>query len=258
MRIQDFMRRSFSEHKMTATAENPAVYEAANIYLNEKLEFFRQKCKSESSIEICAFCSQKKMYDYYHLCAEYSDVNKELFDKLHVNGVIFKSLTQGRIVFVRSFTKLDANSNKKIVYKLAPVILVEPLTKNDNLALALSLDEISITKNSDDELWEEDDSITNKMTSFFERANSTYESLIEKLKSFKTNDVQIPFILKSLATYKSIKNATLVQIKYSDVQAISTKLFQKNPQLHFDFSFSAIWTQMTDSQTPLRNEKFIQ
>ena len=44
MRIQDFMRRSFSEHKMTTTAESPAVYEAANVYLNDKLGAFKQAC----------------------------------------------------------------------------------------------------------------------------------------------------------------------------------------------------------------------
>lgn len=257
MRIQDFMRRSFSEHKMTTTAETPAVYEAANIYLNEKLENYQQKCKAESSIETCAFCNEGKMLDYYHLCAEYSDTSRELFDKLNVNGIVYKILVPGRIVFVRSVVKSDVDA-KKFVYKLAPVILVEAMTKDDSPKFALSLDEINVVKNSDDELWEEDDSLTNKMTSFYERTNSTYETLIEKLKSFMTNEVQIPFILSSLATYKSIKNATLVQIRYADIKAISNKQFQKNAQLHFDFSFVQIWHQTTRYNSFQRNEIFIQ
>jgi antiviral helicase SKI2 len=105
MRIQDFMRRSFSEHKMAATAENPVVYEAANIYLSEKLSAFREQSKLDAGIETCAFCNQKRMFDYFNKCAEYADVSKELFDKLQVNGVIFKILTPGRIVFVKSISK---------------------------------------------------------------------------------------------------------------------------------------------------------
>lgn len=59
MRIQDFMRRSFSEHKVAAAgsgAEDPAVYEAASYYLKEKLEAFREKCRFESDRELCPFC----------------------------------------------------------------------------------------------------------------------------------------------------------------------------------------------------------
>ena len=90
MRIQDFMRRSFSEHKMTGTAESPAVYEAANFYLNEKLAAFQQKCVSDSGIETCIFCNQNKMLNYYQTCAQYNQIRQELFDKLQVHGAIFK------------------------------------------------------------------------------------------------------------------------------------------------------------------------
>lgn len=114
MRIQDFMRRSFSEHKMTTTAENPAVYEAANVYLNEKLESFCLKPKIDSGIETCIYCNQNRMQDYYNICAEYSAIQQELFDKLQVNGVIFKTLTPGRVVFVKSVSKPDPNSQEKV------------------------------------------------------------------------------------------------------------------------------------------------
>lgn len=254
MRIQDFMRRSFSEHKMTDTAENPAVYEAANIYLNEKLEYFRQKCHNESSIETCAYCNEAKMNHYYQLCAEYSQTHKEFFDKLHAKGLIFKTLVQGRVVFVRSMHK----SEKKIVYKLAPVILVEAFSRDVNSALALSLDEVGVLKSGDDDLWEEDDSITNKMTSFYDKTNPQYEHLIEKLKSFKTNEIQIPLVLKSLETFKNIKNATLIKIKYADIQLISSKLVVKNSQFNFDFSFISLLDQFNEFNFMQRNIKFVQ
>ena len=127
MRIQDFMRRRFSEHNTTSQAESPAVYEAANLYLNEKLEAFHENCQSESGIHTCTFCNEYKMFDYYQTCAEYADVSQELYDKLLVHGAIFKSLTPGRIVFVKSVTKSEAN--KSYIFKLAPVILVESFSK---------------------------------------------------------------------------------------------------------------------------------
>lgn len=257
MRIQDFMRRSFSEHKMTDTAENPAVYEAANIYLNEKLEYFKQKCQNESSIETCVYCNLGKMNNYYQLCAEYSLVHKEFFDKLHVKGLVFKILIQGRVVFVRSVHKPDPKENT-LVYKLAPVILVESFSRDVNSVLALSLDEIGVMKSEDDDLWEEDDSITNKMTSFYDKTNLQYEHLIEKLKSFKTNEIQIPLVLKSLETYKNIKNATLIKIKYADIQLISSKLVVKNSQFNFDFSFVSLLDQFNEFNFTQRNRKFVQ
>jgi superfamily II RNA helicase len=251
MRIQDFMRRSFSEHKMT-TAEDPAVYEAANVYLNDKLDVFRQKCKQDtqaSSILTCAFCSQDRMLNYYNACMEYTDLSQELFDKLQVQGSIFKSLVPGRVVFVKSITKDTSSSSANLNYKLAPVILLDQMTKDNNLVLALSLDEISpINDEENNELWEDEDSMRAKMTKFYDRPNGQFEELIEKLKRFKTNEVQIPFILNSLATYKSIKNATLIQIRYNDIQAISTKVFQKNPALYHDFSFTQVWNEITNTQ----------
>jgi len=72
MRIQDFMRRSFSEHNTTSQAESPAVYEAANFYLSDKLCAFKEKCDSESGIRACTFCSQNKMLDFYQTCAQYA------------------------------------------------------------------------------------------------------------------------------------------------------------------------------------------
>ena len=262
MRIQDFMRRSFSEHKMAATAENPAVYEAANVYLSEKLDAFRDKCKSDSGIETCAFCSQKRMHDYFNICADYANIGKELFDKLQVNGLIFKILTPGRIVFVKSVIKSGTDdTNSKRAYKLAPVILVESLTKDINTVLALSLDEINLIKSENDEIWEE--SSDDKMASFYQKINHTYEQLIEKLKHFKTNEMQIPFMLNALAAYKNIQNATLVQVKYNDIQAVSSKQFQKNSsQINFDFSFVQTWSQLAGSSGSVafsqRNPKFIQ
>jgi hypothetical protein len=152
------------------------------------------------------------------------------------------------------------------IYKLAPVILIESLTKDSNTALALSLDEINLIKSENDDIWEveADETITNKMATFYQKTNSTYEQLIEKLKHFKTNDVQIPFVLSALASYKNIQNATLVQIKYNEIQAVSTKQFQKSgSQLNVDFSFLTVWTNLTGCAAgnmgfSQRNQKFIQ
>jgi antiviral helicase SKI2 len=127
MRIQDFMRRSFSEHNTTSQAESPAVYEAANFYLSDKLCAFKEKCDSESGIRACTFCSQNKMLDFYQTCAQYADISQELFDKLLVHGAIFKSLTPGRVVFVKAVSRHEAT--KSYVFKLAPVILVESFSK---------------------------------------------------------------------------------------------------------------------------------
>ena len=125
MRIQDFMRRSFSEHNTTSQAESPAVYEAANVYLNEKLVAFEQKCRQQAGVHNCTFCTENKMLNFYQTCAQYAAVSQELYDKLLVHGAIFKSLTPGRIVFVKSITK-DGGST---VFKLAPVVLVEAFSK---------------------------------------------------------------------------------------------------------------------------------
>lgn len=117
MRIQDFMRRSFSEHKMTQ-AESPAVYEAANHYLNDKLEAFRQKSKSDTGgVESCVYCGgagqqQRRMLTYYQTCADYRKLRQELCEKLKVNGLVFKCLTPGRVVFVRS-VKLSADEPRR-------------------------------------------------------------------------------------------------------------------------------------------------
>ncbi len=246
MRIQDFMRRSFSEHNTTSQAESPAVYEAANLYLNEKLGAFKEKCTRDSD----------KMLDYYQTCAQYANVSQELYDKLLVHGAIFKSLTPGRVVFVKSVTR--TGSSKSLVFKLAPVLLVEAFSKDRTAVLALSLDEISVVPNDEDELWEdEESSIEYKMTAFYEKTNSQYETLIEKLKNFKSNEVQVPFNFASLATYKSIQNATLVQIKYNDIQAIANRCIQKSGQLNYDLAFVASWFQCNAGQQK-RSQKLVQ
>ena len=256
MRIQDFMRRSFSEHKMN-TAESPAVYEAANLYLNEKLTAFKEKCSQDSfSIESCPYCNDNQIFDYYNTCAQYIDIGQELFDRLQVHGSIFKSLVPGRIIFVKSVSRKTGDNSSR-TYKLAPLILVESFTKDRSTVLALALDEINLAKSDDDsELWEDDDQSTFKMTSFFEKTNPTYENLIEKLKKFRVIDVQIPFTFSSLATYKNLQNATLVQIKYNDIQAISSLLIQRNPQVNFDPSFTNIWYQYGNFNQ--RTQKFVQ
>lgn len=124
--------------------------------------------------------------------------------------------------------------------------------------LALSLDEISIVKNDENELWEDEDSpIEFKMTCFYEKTNQQYETLIEKLKNFKANEVQIPFNFSSLATFKNIQNATLIQIKYNDIQAIANRCIKKTAQLNFDFSFLHVWYQCNAGQQA-RNLKIIQ
>jgi hypothetical protein len=244
MRIQDFMRRSFSEHKVTDNAESPAVYEAANVYLNEKLEWFKSKFKYESGYESCPFCGDNRLVEYYEACEEYSKISKQIYEKLQVHGYIFKFLQPGRIVFVRSVAK---SHQKRKVYKLAPVILIEPLNKENNSALCLSLDEIRLPKD-DEELWEEndDDDAFERINKSYDKYNQTYECLIEKLKSFKSIQIQIPFLLSCLATYKDIKNATLIQIRYSDILAVSNKQYQKSTQFNMDLSFIQIWQQFSN------------
>lgn len=265
MRIQDFIRRSFSEHNMTS-AEDPAVYEAAKIYLTDKLEAFRHKCKSQSGIQTCVYCGQNKMLDYYRACDDYTKVTHDLFEKLQLNGGIFKILTPGRVLFVKACNKLDADATgANVTYRLAPVVLVEPLTKDTNSVLVLCLDELALVKPDDtDELWEEEEnqSAAGRMNSFYDRTDPTYEHVIEKLKHFTTNDIQIPLNLNSLATYKSVKNATLAQINYTDILAVSTKQFQKSSQLQLDFSFVSVWNQLVGANRSSfyfsRNKKFIQ
>jgi hypothetical protein len=164
-------------------------------------------------------------------------------------SIYTKSLIPGRVVFVKSVSQ---NTSKSFMYRLAPLVLVESFTKDKNAVLALALDETCVL--NENELWDQDED--DKMTSFFEKTNTTYENLIEKLKKFKTNDPQIPFVFSSLATYKSLQNATLVQIKYNDIQAISNILVQKNTQLSFDLSFLQIWYQ--HGNLIQRNQKFVQ
>ena len=168
----------------------------------------------------------------------------------------FISLVPGRIVFVKSISKKEGSNDKS--FKLSPVVLVESFSKDKSTVLALSLDEISVLKDDDNELWEDDDAAAElRFTALYEKTNATYEALIEKLKNFKTNEVQIPFKFSSLATFKSIQSATLIQVKYSDIQAIANRFIQKNPQLNFDFSFLPIWYQHAQQQQS-RNLKFVQ
>ena len=120
MRIQDFMRRSFSEHKVGAGggAEDPAVYEAASIYLRDKLDAFKDYCKVSSerdanvvSVDSCAFCGNDRMGNFFDACDMYADASQELFEKLQVHAGVYKVLQPGRVVFVKSVRKLVLNSN---------------------------------------------------------------------------------------------------------------------------------------------------
>ena len=90
-----------------------------------------------------------------------------------------KSLIPGRVVFVKSVSQSSSDS-KTLTYRLAPLVLVESFTKDKNAVLALALDETSLL--NENELWDQDDDDNDKMTSFFEKTNPTYENLIEKLK----------------------------------------------------------------------------
>ena len=117
--------------------------------------------------------------------------------------------------------------------------------------MGICLDEISLIKNDEDELWEDANSITYKMMSFYDKTNPTHENVIEKLKSFKMNEAQLPFTFASLATFQNIQNASLVTIKYSDIQAIVNKIYQKN----FDYSFVQIWYQL--SNVAERDQRFV-
>lgn len=120
--------------------------------------------------------------------------------------------------------------------------------------LGLCLDELVSPlreQTPEEALWDEeeeefynDDSYTikRKLTTFYsDRINSDFESLIEKLKQFRVTQVQAPLTLNSLAIYENTLNSTIVQLRFKDIQAISTKVFQKTPQLNNDFSFTSIW-----------------
>lgn len=137
------------------------------------------------------------------------------------------------------------------------------MSKDNTHVLALSLGEISLLRSEETDLWEDEHdekSILKKMVAFYDKVNQEYENLIEKLKNFTTNEVQIPFIMSSLATYRSVKNATLLLIKFTDIQAISTKQFQKNAQVQVDFSFAnPIWTQANSAGAgSTRTVKFVE
>ena len=55
----------------------------------------------------------------------------------------------------------------------------DTLLKDKTQVLALSLDELAVIKNEDDELWDdEESSIEYKMTAFYEKTNNQYETLI--------------------------------------------------------------------------------
>jgi hypothetical protein len=265
MRIQDFMKRSFSEYRVSDSDDDPKIYLD---YLEDKLKAFKAlNTEQDIGVESCSFCNEYRMYDYYKTCGEYFSIEKELFNKLYLHSAIFKSLVTGRVVFVKATTKIDSHKTEiKHKFKLAPVILVESFNKDTNHVLALSLNELKVatTINNDDSLWiDQDDDETidqnayHKLLTFYDQKNDDYEQYIEKLKNFRMNRINPPFVLDSLMSYRNITNATLVQIKYSDIKAISTKLFQKNPQLHFDYSFVDIWSEQmgSNSNEPMRSSK---
>ena len=128
------------------------------MYLNEKLDAFKQKCNKDSfNIDSCPYCNDGRILDFYNTCAQYIDIGKELFDRLLVHGAIFKSLVPGRVVFVKSISRKNNSDNKALTYKLAPLVLVESITKDRTSVIALALDEINIVKSDEDELWEDDD-----------------------------------------------------------------------------------------------------
>lgn len=137
------------------------------------------------------------------------------------------------------------------------------MTRDITTVLALSLGEVNPLQDQDD-LWDENGggNISKLMTSFYDKINPEYETLIEKLKHFSTNEVEVPLIINLLATYRNVKNATLVQIKFIDIKAISTKLFQKNTQIQVDFSFAQpIWSQVCTTlgqSNSIRTQKFVE
>ena len=130
---------------------------------------------------------------------------------------------------------------------MAPVVLIEAMRKDKDsqtCVLALALDEVCVVKS--DELWEDEDERPAASHRYYDKINASYETLIEKLKNFRTNEVELPLLGGHLATYKSIQHATLVQIRYADIRAVATRQMQKSAQLPLDFSFAApLWSQCT-------------
>lgn len=138
------------------------------------------------------------------------------------------------------------------------------MSKDKTTALVLSLGELGLLASDEqDELWEDEQpggkkNIFRMMTAFYDSVNPEYESLIERLKKFTTNEVEIQLVIGLLATYRNVKSATMTKIKFGDIKAISSKLFQKNTQIQVDFSFaSQIWTQLA-ANLAHRTSKFVE
>lgn len=195
MRIQDFMKRSFSEHKLTS--ESPMMYESAIKYL----ESVREKREKLS----CVFCLTD-LNEYYYMCNQYSVTKGDLIEKLKKHYAFNKTLLPGRIVFVKGF---DGNSAK-----LYPLLLLE--TFKDDKALALSLDQFQV----DDEAFKRYQ-ICKKI--YESDSTGEYSKLIERLKQFDAVFIEIPLIRSFLVSLKSYKDATVMSISLENVEAISKK-----------------------------------
>lgn len=201
IRIQDFMKRSFSEHKVVR--EDPIVYENAQKYFEALLDQ-RQKIS-------CSFCASQ-IDDFYYDSHDYQSIRSDLFAKLEKNPNFLKSLTPGRIVFIKVYR--DPQS-----VRLFPLLLLESF--KDSQALALSLDEYLI----DEDL--------NPQSSILEvlypniKERETFR-LIERLKQFRVVNVEVPLVNMFLEVFTNFKNSIITSIKFNQIEGISTKQIKIN------------------------------
>jgi hypothetical protein len=213
IRIQDFMKRSFFEHKFTST-EDPALYESAIKYLNERKNLLEDE-KNVQKIHYlsCTFCSNN-IFDYYESCSSYKILKADLYSSSKQVLIKRKILVPGRIVLVKGY-KIDEDNT--FITKLYPLLLLQELSET-NEVLAMSLDSIYF------------DNRINQMypsTKYiYDGMGGNFEKLIEKLKNFEQVNIELPFLKSSLSLFKDFKNATIIKIKYEHVEAITNKLLK--------------------------------
>jgi hypothetical protein len=213
MRIQDFMKRSFFEHKLTST-DDPVLYENAIKYLNERMSLMMDEKNIKMHYLNCTFCSTN-ILEYYQTCSKYKEIKHDLYSSLKQVLLKRKILVPGRVVLVKGYKIVE---NSLFIVKLYPILLLQELTET-NEALVLSLDEILF------------DSDVNKLYPAVKyiydlNGSESIERLIEKLKNFGQVNAELPLLKSHLVAFKDFKNASVMKIKYENIEAITNKVFK--------------------------------
>lgn len=214
IKIQDFMKRSFFEHKLTS-ADEPAKYESAIEFLKNRKEF---NLSNNINYLKCTYCSES-VYNYYLTCIEYKQIKSDLFTNLEKTIFKRKILIPGRIVFIKGY-KLEQD---EVIIKLYPVLLIEELNSVDNDVLAISLDSILIDQQTS-KLF----AINEFIYSSDSKMSENYENLIEKLKKFDQVNVELPLLKQCLAIFKDFKCSNVIKIAYTNIEAISNRVIKLN------------------------------